>query len=705
MNRLLRYFFLSVFLMSALILSFNFDPVFAEDKEISSKIFSFENTTIIQFTNQGTEDLKSFRIWFTDFLVKSFKSETGWSAQKTPEQVLIFTAIEPLKSGEKVKFGIKTDKPKPDINWKGIDQEGNLIVSGKALPEPQIPTNVEEPISTTLSSGILPESNFRIIPEKPSVGSTIRVTGDSFVPNSNLELFLNENKLKSFQTDENGHFMLTTKISQNQNPERINFIVKDQQGKDKTINLQLNEAKEKISISEISHLTASLISDQFYRDEKLEISGTAKPDSTIVLSIKNSLGEFFLTDTTNVDSKGNWHYSLIIPLDTPLGEYTIEINDGINTIIKNWSVDFAKKIQIFPSKQKFTFGEVLKFNATANLNENIKISLEDPQGRTILSDNFKVLDSDHFEIKYQTQSTSIAGTYTLFAFQSNEVEIVTVGLGEFPKNELSAKMDKVNYKIGESALIALIGQPSETLEFLIEDQNSFEKFKETITLGSDGKKNYHLNLELLPGIYNAVISTSDHQTTEVFTVGLQPSFLEIDLEIAKKVYSPGQSILVLGKSVPNSAVDLFLIDPEGNLIKKNESFTNSQGDLFLENIWIPFDAPFGRWILRAESGSYSTTIEFQVTLEQEEIWVSVADIYSTQTGKFVTIEGVGAAGHSFKIIVSDPEGQNIWKSQIITTKDGEFSLLWEIPKDAVSGTYSVTVDDSDGNTASTSFAL
>ncbi len=290
--------------MSTLILSFNFDPVFAEDKEISSKIFSFENTTIIQFTNQGTEDLKSFRIWLTDFSVKSFKSETGWSAQKTPEQVLVFTAIEPLKSGQKVKFGIKTDKPKPDINWKGIDQEGNPIISGKALSEPQIPTGVEEPISTTLSSGILPESNFRIIPEKPSVGSTIRVTGDSFVPNSNLELFLNENKLKSFQTDENGHFMLTTKIHEYRyiHSEQINFILKDQQGKDKTISLQVNEA----TISKIPHLTASLISDQFYRDEKLEISGTAKPDSTITLSIKNSLGEFFLTDTTNVDSKGNW---------------------------------------------------------------------------------------------------------------------------------------------------------------------------------------------------------------------------------------------------------------------------------------------------------------------------------------------------------------------------------------------------------------
>ena len=544
MNRLLGFFILSILFVIIFAHGFDLDNVFAANDQVSSKSFSFENTTIIQFTNEGTEELKSFRIWLSEVSFKSFKSENGWTAQKLP-QIIIFTTVEPIKPGEIVKFGIKTDKPKPNINWKAIDIEGNQIDTGKTLAEPQqnISDDKEEPIKQ--SPGILSESNFRIIPEKPRVGSTIRVTGVDFAPKTNLELFLVDDLLKSFETDEDGDFIFTMKIPQKQKAERVNFTIKDNLGNDKTINVQIYEEKEKITSSTKIVLTASKISDQFYRDEKLEISGTAKPDSTITLSIKNSLDEFFLTDATNVDSKGHWHYSLIIPLNTPLGEYTIEINDGIDTIIQNWSVDLAKKIHIFPSKQKFAFGEVLKFNAITNLNETIKISLEDPQGRTVLSDNFKVLDSDHFEIKYPTQSTSIAGTYTLFAFQSNEVEIVTVGLDEFPRNKLAAKMDKVNYEIGESALIALIGQPSETLEFLIEDQTSFEKFKETITLGSDGKKNYHLNLELLPGIYNVVISTSDQQTTEVFTVGLQPSFLEIHLEIAKKVYIPGQHLLVL----------------------------------------------------------------------------------------------------------------------------------------------------------------
>jgi len=289
----------------------DFNNVFAATDQVSSQSFSFENTTIIQFTNEGTEEIKSFRIWLSEISFKSFKSENGWTAQKSP-QLIIFTTVEPIKPSEIVKFGIKTDKPKPDINWKAIDIKGNQIDTGKTLAEPSqnisddiaepsqnISDDKEEPIKQ--SPGILSESNFRIIPEKPKVDSTIRVTGVDFAPKTNLELFLVDDLLKSFETDEDGDFIFTIKIPQKQKAERVNFTIKDNLGNEKTINVQLYEKKEKITSSTKIALSASEISDQFYRDEKLEISGTAKPDSTIVLSIKNSLDEFFLTDATNVD--------------------------------------------------------------------------------------------------------------------------------------------------------------------------------------------------------------------------------------------------------------------------------------------------------------------------------------------------------------------------------------------------------------------
>ena len=38
------------------------------------------------------------------------------------------------KKNESVKFGIKTEEPKPGINWKALDENGRQIESGKSLP-------------------------------------------------------------------------------------------------------------------------------------------------------------------------------------------------------------------------------------------------------------------------------------------------------------------------------------------------------------------------------------------------------------------------------------------------------------------------------------------------------------------------------------------------------------------------------------------
>ena len=58
-----------------------------------------------------------------DASFQSFKTETGWTGTKSPQGVLIFTTVEPLKPGEIVKFGVKTDIEKPGINWRVLDNQ------------------------------------------------------------------------------------------------------------------------------------------------------------------------------------------------------------------------------------------------------------------------------------------------------------------------------------------------------------------------------------------------------------------------------------------------------------------------------------------------------------------------------------------------------------------------------------------------------
>ncbi|MCH7967484.1 MAG: biofilm-associated protein, partial [Thaumarchaeota archaeon] len=125
--------FLSIILLFSIIVITISSNAYAE--EINVKSFAFEETTIIEFTNDSNEGINTFRIWLgSDFSFKSFKTEKGWVGEKTPLGVIIFTSSETIKPGESVKFGVKTDIVKPGINWKALDKEDNQLDTGKVLP-------------------------------------------------------------------------------------------------------------------------------------------------------------------------------------------------------------------------------------------------------------------------------------------------------------------------------------------------------------------------------------------------------------------------------------------------------------------------------------------------------------------------------------------------------------------------------------------
>ncbi|MEO2220980.1 MAG: biofilm-associated protein, partial [Nitrosopumilus sp.] len=72
-------------------------------EEINVKSVELDKTTIISFTNDAVEDVKTFRIWLGENVnFKSFKTEKGWIGEKNPQGVIIFTSSEPIKTGESV---------------------------------------------------------------------------------------------------------------------------------------------------------------------------------------------------------------------------------------------------------------------------------------------------------------------------------------------------------------------------------------------------------------------------------------------------------------------------------------------------------------------------------------------------------------------------------------------------------------------------
>ena len=705
-NSSLRIFLQLILITSFIVVSFTLDDVFADEKKITSKSIAYENTSIIEFTNNGLEEIETIRIWIQDSSFVSFKPQNGWVSPIASIATITFTTLEPLKINEIVKFGIITEKHISKIQWEALNKEGNLIENGITSSQ-NISSflNIQEQKLNEELAEIFSNSTFRVIPKDLHPGSTIRVTGDNFVPNSNLTLFQSGLSPRSFLTDENGHFMLTMKISENQKTDQINFALRDKQENEKIISLYVTEIRQEISTT--IDFTVSEIQNKFYRSESVKFSGTTNPDSIVLITIKNSQDNLFSTEIKNADSKGDWSALIYVSPTTPLGTYTAEITDGKNTIIKSWDVVFSKKLHILPTKLTFKSNELITFNGTATPDERISIKLVNPQGNEVLSKNFVVNPSGFFEIEYPTLSSSSKGTYVLYAFQKYETQIIFVGLDVFPKKILSTQLNSVNYRNNDIAIIGITGEDSQDITLLILDDNDHEKFNDKIELGPDGKRTYHLNLSTFPtGVYTVLVSMASFQASDVFTVDLQSSHAPITFDMIKNTYIQGESIFVSGKSQPDTRVNLFLIDPNGIIINEQETFVDETGSLFATTFLIPYNESFGKWIIRAESGLNFVTFEFQViSLGTGGLSVSVTDIISSDIGTFVTIEGFVTEEQIVSITIDDPNGNTIFQTNIETTETGEFDLLWNAPPEAISGTYSVIVTDSFEKTTSSTFDL
>ena len=615
-----RGIFLSITVLFSLLLFVI--PSNASAQEINVMSFAFEETTIIEFTNDSDEEVNTFRIWLgSDFNFKSFKTEKGWVGEKTSVGVIIFTSSETIKPGESVKFGVKTDKVKPGVNWKAVDKVDNVIDTGKVLPGelPKVIQNTEleqDQILENTGTSFSTESIFRIVPEKPNVGSTIRVTGYEFGASQEFDFYIDSKKIGSFETDENGHFMTTMKIPEEHKADRVDFIIKDKDGKEKKISLRIGEIENRIPGSENTKLTIKGLPEILHRGDFLEIFGTGTPGKTIIVEVATFDGELINSRTAEIDSKGEWELDvpIIIALETKLGKYSVTITDGRQTILKQWAIESDKVIIISSTNLKFDQGEIMKFNGTAMPNKPIEIILEDALGKEIFSDIIQTDDTGFVEFEFPIELSSVKGTYTIILSQENEKDFIFVGVGQLPSIPFNLELDKLNYKAGEIAMISIIGKESDMVSLRILDPLDNPKGDVVmIALGPDGSGSYSLELDgYLSGVYIAVISKGNTQSTEIFTVGLQTGSSQIEINTTKMNYLPGDSILVLGNTSPNVILNIILIDPEGNEVKMKETFSDKNGQISESSFRIPNNAEPGMWTINASSGSTYDLIELEV---------------------------------------------------------------------------------------------
>jgi hypothetical protein len=680
--------------------------VYADEVNVVS--IGLDETAIITATNNSENEIKTFRVWLgEEFNFKSFKTEKGWTGEKNQQGVIIFTSFETVKLNELVKFGLKTDKINPIINWKALDQENKIIDTGiiKLSKLSEVNQNLDIELNENYNNNgisIFSESTFRVIPDKPSPGSTIRIIGDQFAESQKFDFYLDTEKIGNFITDSNGNFITTMQIPDIEKKDKINFKVIGHDGIERKISSELVENKKRILIDKNIRLEIKGISNIVHQGDILEIEGNGNPGSSVIVKIRDSEQTEINTRIAKVTETGTWKLSepINIAINAIFGEYTALVSDtspnGGNKIIKKWNVETNKVIIINPEKIKFDAGELIKFTGTGIPNIPLEWILEDSLGDEMGSDILQISDSGIIEIEYQTtENDDVEGTWTLIATQKNNKEFIYVGYDVLPTIPVGIKFDKSNYKNTEKPVISLAGKPSDNVSLIIiTPAGNIVGNDIKIQLKEDGRGEYNLDLtSYVSGIYTAVIKKGGSQSNENFSVGLLTGSGEIKAKVTQTEYNPGERILLLGSTTnSNSLMIVALIDPSGNEIKTLEIASNSERMFSEERLKIPSDGEIGIWQIVISSGSNLHKMEFNVFSATEQ-GISIKTPKIITAGELHEINITASHKTSIIIEIKNMDGENVQEMSCSTTKEFKCETFWSIPKDTIPGTYTIKAYD------------
>jgi len=325
----------------------------------------------------------------------------------------------------------------------------------------------------------------------------------------------------------------------------------------------------------------------------------------------------------------------------------------------------------------------------------LELILEDSRGNEMISDILEIDDSGKVEFEYQTtENDDIEGTWALIATQKNTKEFIYVGYDEIPTIPVNLEFDKKTYQNTDTAIISLVGKPSDKITLMIiTPSGSTQGTDEIIQLKSDGRGEYNLDLSgYTSGIYTAVAKISGSQSSEIFSVGLQVGSGPIDAKTTQTEYQQGERILLLGSTKPNTLMTATLVDPNGMKVKTVEMPSNNIGTFTEERLRIPSNGEPGLWIINVASGTNLDTVELNVfSTILEGMTVKTAE--EVKLGELLKISIIASHKTSVTIKIIDIDGEVISDLGCSTTKKFVCETFWSVPKNTIPGTYTIKVND------------
>ena len=594
---------------------------FEVDISVSAK--GFENTIIMEFENgeQNTVKIKTINIWLAkgnSFQV--VKQELGWNSKSYGDgQGLTFSTSEVLNPGESMKFGVVTAKKVNAINWKAIDENQNQIgpEKTKIVEISQTPIIVESTyveVDNVQQTGDILYGTKKFIPDNLRTGSNMRLVGNGFSSEQTLQFYLNDEFLKSTESDAQGNFITTIKIPDSIGTGISKFKIVDELGSSQISSVKINERQNRL-IKEgqvIQEFKINNMPESVTLDNTLSISGVGQPSNPVLITIKNE-DTIETIQVVDIGVNGEWNFQKPITADDELGDRTIIIRNNFNETSRDVSIVTSQLFTISVFTATTDLGDVFVLTGTALPNEDLSLLIKNPNDDTIRFDVLKIDESG--EIKYEFPNSEYEeGTYVLKATQNNVTQVSLFTLGTTSYDRVVVYLEKMNFKANSTSKLTILGPPSTALTLNIFDPSDNRKFTESIKTNSIGTKTFEFDLTgYSSGVYKAVVSNPTYQDTAKFSVGLSAGSGAINFSSTQTDYSPGESILIIGNTGANSLLNIFLIDPSGEIIYKGEIFTDKEGGFTTEMLGIPSNAESGIWQIQAQSGLDHKEMEITVS--------------------------------------------------------------------------------------------
>jgi len=674
---------------------------------ISVNAKGYENTIIIEFENESTSKIKTIKVWpGGEVTFTSFKSEPEWGGGKySDSKLLIFTATNTLNPGESVKFGLVTYEKVNAINWKVLDLNDNDVDKGK----------ISIQVISETSSDIIEEESKKVeqakeaggelygtkkfIPDKIRVGSDIRLVGNGFGSEKNLKLYLDSTILKSVNTDKQGNFLTTISIPNAHNIGTSEFIIKDEFDNIQTTSINIKEAKNrflKTSEFEVDNIPAEI-----RYEETLTISGSAYPQSAVIIAFENNERVLEKTRVVSANANGEWVFEETIERTDNLGEKFVIFKNNSDKTTKSLTVKSDYLIQISASAIRYNAGETVAITGTTEPNKDTTIWIKDQDKKIVYYDVFASNIDGSLNYEFVLDDTFSSGTYTVIIKQENGSDAVLFGIGKYPASVLVALMEKTNFELNSKAILSIVGPTSSSSSITILDSNDNIKMTDSITSSPIGKSKYAIDLDGLDsGVYRAVVSSTNIQDSVKFSIGLDAGSGAISLISTKSNYSPGEPILVIGNTGSNARLMITLLDPSGNISAKTETFSDNSGGFSTGDIGIPPDGALGKWKVTAHNRLDNNSVEINVSIPTGKSLTLQIEETQFVIGDVIIIKGIGQSdANRIEVKITNESDEVVETLHTPLTSSGAFSLPWTVPAGFDTGIYTITVSDDENSSS------